>query len=443
MAWMFSFLFFVSIIMFRFNLITLSPCVSPGCGFQTEHLCLPAALPAHSLRVAMLEIRHHCQHVCHTSFLLVSHRAPFPPCYWVRELRVLFLQWDRSGVHHSWQGEEPILDQTPASSQKMQTTSFSAVVLFHRHQELLLISHVSALRWFSPGSHVFVRTTTAAPRGCWNATGRRSSKRGWTAPSPGTPFSTSTSCSHWPTCCRSTTGRLCLESSPHRQTGGRGRMEIVAVWLTVHRRLYFPIGKFVLIICQTYRYTMHLHHQTFTQPLNKQYCTYIITHWKEGQVYSVLGWCERSLSAAMAVGVNLFLKQARLHLRVLYLQPDGSSGKCVWGVVQVTGHCPCEACDSYVVDLRDVWCGTVNDLGFILQVCSCWWWTACKSSGDSAAECAEWGRQKCMTEGGEQQREHRACRWHEWVTVHYSPGGRVAADQEMNDLRVTALQMVS
>lgn len=69
-----------------------------------EHLCLPAPLPACSQCTVMLEIRHHRQHVCYTSFLLVSHRAPFPPRYWVRELRVLFLQWDRSGVHHSWQG---------------------------------------------------------------------------------------------------------------------------------------------------------------------------------------------------------------------------------------------------------------------------------------------------------------------------------------------------
>lgn len=57
----------------------------------------------------MLEIRHQCQRVCHASFLLVSLRAPFPPRYWIRELRVLFLQRDRSGVYHSWQGERLIV----------------------------------------------------------------------------------------------------------------------------------------------------------------------------------------------------------------------------------------------------------------------------------------------------------------------------------------------
>lgn len=72
--------------------------------FLQSSICLPALLPARSQSTVMLEIRHHRQHVCSTSFLLVSHRAPFPPRYWVRELRVLFLQWDRSGVHHSWQG---------------------------------------------------------------------------------------------------------------------------------------------------------------------------------------------------------------------------------------------------------------------------------------------------------------------------------------------------
>ena len=45
-------------------------------------------------------------------FLHVAHRAPFPPRHWVRELRVLFLQWDCGGVHHPWQGEWLIWDQT-------------------------------------------------------------------------------------------------------------------------------------------------------------------------------------------------------------------------------------------------------------------------------------------------------------------------------------------
>lgn len=45
-------------------------------------------------------------------FLHVALRAPFPPRYWVRELRVLFLQRDRSGVHHTWQGERLVWDQT-------------------------------------------------------------------------------------------------------------------------------------------------------------------------------------------------------------------------------------------------------------------------------------------------------------------------------------------
>ncbi len=74
-------------------------------------------------------------------------------------------------------------------------------------------------RWFSPELHVFVRMTTAVHRGCWNVTGRRSSKHGWTARSQATPSSTLMFCSRWQTCCRSTTGRPCLASSPRRQTG--------------------------------------------------------------------------------------------------------------------------------------------------------------------------------------------------------------------------------
>ena len=76
------------------------------------------------------------------------------------------------------------------------------------------------LRWFSPESRVFVRMTTAVHRECWSVTGRRSSKPGWTAPSPATPSSTSMFCSRWRTCCRSTTGRPCSASSPRRPTGG-------------------------------------------------------------------------------------------------------------------------------------------------------------------------------------------------------------------------------
>lgn len=54
----------------------------------------------------ILEISHHYH------FFLVLYRAPFPPCHRVWELRVLLLQRDRSGVHHSWQGEVLISEQT-------------------------------------------------------------------------------------------------------------------------------------------------------------------------------------------------------------------------------------------------------------------------------------------------------------------------------------------
>lgn len=75
------------------------------------------------------------------------------------------------------------------------------------------------LRWFSPEWRAFVRMTTAVHRECWSVTGRRSSKPGWTAPSPATPSSTLMFCSRWRTCCRSTTGRPCSASSPRRPTG--------------------------------------------------------------------------------------------------------------------------------------------------------------------------------------------------------------------------------
>lgn len=59
----------------------------------------------------------HEAYVCHVSFLLLllaSRRAPFPPRHRVRELCVLLLQRDRSGVHHSWQGEGLVSGQALA-----------------------------------------------------------------------------------------------------------------------------------------------------------------------------------------------------------------------------------------------------------------------------------------------------------------------------------------
>jgi len=81
---------------------------------------------------------HNCQCVYEAYifyFFSLFCRAPFPPRYWVRELCVLFLQWNCGGVHHSRQGERvnPFLSKwskLPTTESLVTETSLLAVIQY-------------------------------------------------------------------------------------------------------------------------------------------------------------------------------------------------------------------------------------------------------------------------------------------------------------------------
>lgn len=119
-------------------------------------------------------------------------------------------------------------------------------------------------------------------------------------------------------------------------------------------------------------------------------------------------------------GTKLLLKQALLHFRVVYLQPNGSNLK--WNSGSDQSHWLFEACDSCGSCLR----GPVRGNGwfwnlkssFLIFVVACY-----RSRENSAAGRVIWYFCTAVTGGRRQQKVHWACRsqspcWdHTWKSV--------------------------
>lgn len=109
--------------------------------------------------------------------------------------------------------------------------------------------------------------------------------------------------------------QLCRNTHPHSHMrdlfGDEAKYTDGVVYSQIDR-LYCPTGKFVFTIC----------HDIW---IHKSPCH--PTHDMFRRAGTVQGYSGR-LSAEMADGTELLLERACLHLRVLYLRPDGSSVKC-------------------------------------------------------------------------------------------------------------------